>query len=391
MADVIKDSVNVKDKDYAAKLAARVAAKMAENGDGPAPTGSPSAPEANIDASAGQVQYPGTSPLPSFAELMGDAPAKDPAKAVAAGMQRVKFANSYGEELEEEVDLNDLSTLVAAKHRAAALEEEMKALRDETDSKKSHAQKEIDKAKKYLELEARGRDALLEEALKNDGGLEGFRQKIIEDYEQFSKLTDAEKEVFNSKREKAETARRMVELEKKYSDALAKLGQKEEKLTQDSRVATLRNVYSAHKFPNPKNDEAINDINETIFRKAQAAVKALENEKVTVTESILHREFKKAAATFKGKIVTESVDTDKLEREKADEATAKAQKVISQSALKGQMPTELDVLKRWTEFAKAGKLKQVSQEALSDPRLASTYEKFFQMLQNDPKFFQRKR
>jgi hypothetical protein len=343
------------------------------------------------DLDSSPINYPGTSPLPSFDDLLGNTLPTAASEAAASGKSKVKFTNSYGEDAEEEVDLSDLSPLVSAKHRLAAMEEEMKALRDEVDSKKAQSQKEMDKARKYLELESRGRDALLEEALKEDGGLEGFRNKIIEDYEQFSRLTDSEKEAFNSKREKAESARRMVELEKKYSDALAKLGQKEQKLQEDSKIATLRNVYNVHKLPNASKDEAIDAINETIFRKAQSEIKRLESEKVVITESILNREFKKAAATFRGKIVTEKTDPNKAAREKLDEDTSKAQKVISAQSAQGQPPTELDVLKRWAGLAREGKLKQVTQEALSDPRYAGAYEKFFQMLQNDPKTFQRKR
>jgi hypothetical protein len=383
MPDVVKDAVNVKDPQYHEKLQARVKQMMDE--------------QEGSDPSAGQVsnvtddfKWPGTDPLPDLNDLVADKPTKKEAKA-ADNKRKVKFSDAFGEEVEEEIDLEKLPELAADRRKAKLLEEEMKALRDEVDSRRKAAQKEIEKAQKWLKLQEQGDDALLEEVLKARGGVEGFKKSLIEEYEQVSKMTDAEKEAFNYKQAQAAAARRISELEKQVQKQLQQLNEREKTVDNNSRIAIMRGVYNGYAFPNPSSDEAISSINETIFNKAQKAIKALEDEKVTITESILHREFKRAADTFKGKIVTAKVDPKKQMADAMDSTVADAQKVMSESSSKGQEPTDTDILKRWAGLAQEGKLKQVSAEGLSSPKYASLYEKFVEMLQSNPKFLQRRK
>jgi hypothetical protein len=315
-----------------------------------------------------------------------------PTSSGAVGTKRVvKFTDDIGDDIEQEVDFSSeekLTELVRGARESENLRQEMAALRDELAGKTSAAQAEMAKAKRYLELEKLGsKEAILDELFSADGGYEGFRKRLIEEQQGYEKMTAEEQRDFDIKRERADSARKLSELEKRLNDREKAADKKTVDANYAAKVAILNSVYSKFKFENAESDPAITKINQMIFNEAQGNIRVLESQGVTVTENILNREFKKANQLFKGKInvgaKAPKVNVAQELASQADAAMAAAQTLNSQTQNAGGPETDAETIGRWISMLKEGRAYQVSGEAAKSPKTQNLYARLANMVSRD--------
>ena len=385
--------INRNDPEYTRKISEMAASIMAGN----APAGSvpasvaPSAPR----TASGYTQNtwdegPTIDPLP------GDAAAAS-TPAPTGGRKMVKFTDDIGDEQEVEIDFDEakLTELAKRARRSENLEQEMAAMRDEMSGKMSAAQQDMEKARRYLELEKAGsKEAVLDELFKDVGGYEGFRKQLIDEHEGYVKMTAEEQRDHDVKRMQADSARKLSELEKRLAEKGRDADARVASADRAGKVAVLNSVYSKFKFDNEAGDPAITKINEMIFNEAQANIRQLESQRVTVTENILNREFRKAHQLFKGKISVGAkapkVDPGKAIADQADAAMAAAQTLAAQTMSVGGPENESEVIGRWLGLIKEGKGFQVSQEAAKSAKSQGLYTRLANMISRDRSILTRK-
>lgn len=372
-----------KDPDYARKVS-EFATQIAS---GVAPTGT-GTPPAKVEH---QTSWRPT----TFTEDVLPDPNVDlpvPASTGAVGTKRVvKFTDDIGDDVEQEVDFGSeegLTALVRGARETENLRQEMAALRDELAGKTAATQSEMAKAKRYLDLEKLGsREAILDELFRDAGGYEGFRKTLIDEQQGYEKMTAEEQRDHDIKRERADSARKLTELEKRLNDKEKAADKKIGDANYAAKVAILNSVYSKFKFENAESDPAITKINQMIFNEAQGNIRTLESQGVTVTENILNREFKKANQLFKGKInigvKAPKVNVAKELADQADAAMAAAQTLNSQSQNAGGPESDAETIGRWVAMLKEGKAYQVSGEAAKSPKSQNLYARLANMISRD--------
>jgi hypothetical protein len=302
--------------------------------------------------------------------------------------RKVKFIDDVGDEVEEEIDLSeDTKAIEIAKklRRYNEVEEEIKALREETESlRKSRALQEA-KVKKLLEVETKSSREKIDHFLEKEGGFEGLRKKIIEEYEELANLSPEEKVIRESLREKEESKRKMAELEKRLLDKEKAAEEKSKEAERAAKAATVKAVWRKYTIDNPSDNADIADLNKVILERAMTMVKGLESEGVTVTETILNREFKKASQGIKGLISQKSESKDKKitnVSDQLDASQAAAQGVQSSSSNAGR-PSENAIMEKWKGLLKEGKGWAILNEVKQNPKLSSVYTKFANKLSSD--------
>jgi len=276
------------------------------------------------------------------------------------------------------------------------LTQEIAAFRDEMAGKMTAAQADMEKAQRYLKLEASGsREAILDEMFKADGGYEGLRTKIIDEFKGYEAMTREERREFDVSRMQAESARKMAELEKRLDEKSRAADARSADANRDARVAVLKTVFGKYKFDNAGSDPAIDKINMMVFNEAQTNIRALETQRVTVTENILNREFKRAHQLFKGKVnvgaPAAKVDPAKAIADQADAAMAAAQTLAAQSQNGSGGGSDSEVIGRWVGMLREGKGMAVTSEAAKSPKLQGLYAKLANMLSRDRTLLQPKR
>ena len=312
-------------------------------------------------------------------------------KAVPGGRHVVRFTDDIGDDQEVEIDLGDVGQVTDLARRARMsdnLTQEIAALRDEMAGKMTAAQADMEKAQRYLKLEASGsREAILDEMFKSDGGYEGLRTKIIDEFKGYEAMTKDERREFDVSRMQAESARKMAELEKRLDEKSRDADRRSDDANRNARVAVLKTVFGKYKFDNASSDPAIDKINMMVFNEAQSNIKALEAQRVTVTENILNREFKRAHQLFKGKVNVGApavkVDPARAIADQADAAMAAAQTLAAQSQNSSGGNTDSEVIGRWVGMLREGKGMAVTSEASKSPKLQKLYAKLANMLSRD--------
>jgi len=374
--------IDRKDPDYAKKVSELAASIAAGN-----------APNAAASTEVPEKKVPRTSP--SYQQTLFDEPDVDlPADVSSAttpppsGKKVVKFTDDIGDEQEFEFDFTDeyLTDVAKRARRAENLEQEVAAMRDEMAGRSAALAADSEKVKRYLELEGKGTDAVIDELLRQEGGYEGLRNKIIEEYKGYAAMTVEEKHAYDLEKTKADSARRLAELEKRLSEKEKAAERKTADAGEAQRKAVLNTVFSKYKFENPENDKAITSINEMIFNEARTAIRALEAAKVTVTENILNREFKKAHAMFKGKVsatTSRKVDPVKTVADAMDAAAAAAQTLAATKTPPSGAESDSETISRWIGMIQKGQLPAVNQEAAKSAKGQGLFAKLANMISRD--------
>ena len=387
MADINQGAlpqINRNDPDYVRKVS-ELAAQIG-SGNAPVSTAVSKPRDTRFEQTLFEDGLPADPPI----GLPGDESTLPP-----GGRKVLKFIDDIGEEQEFEVDFSDdkLTEIAKKARRADNLEQEMAALRDEMAGMSLAAKSDMEKARRYLELEKTGsREAVLDELFKDIGGYEGFRKQLIEDHTGYERMTAEEKRDFDIKRIQADSARKMAELEKRLTEKEKTAEAKTVEADRASKIALLNTVYSKYRFDNADGDPAVGKINEMIFTEAQANIRKLEAQRIAVTENILNREFRKAQQLFKGRVNTGAktkVDAGKELANQADAAAAAAQTLQSQN-ISGSADSEAQIMARWINDIKTGNGLRVTREVAASDKLQNLYAKFANMISRDRSILTRK-
>lgn len=385
--------LNPKDPNYTQKVAELVA--QMQSG-GKLPVSPNSAPQAKVDTYQRTLFSEPDVDLPDM-QLETNSNPDATSKLETTGSKKVlKFKDDIDDEVEMEVDLSETGLLELAKRarRAENMEMEIAAMRDEVAGKSTALNQQAEKVKRYLELEQMGdKTAIIDEMFKTEGGYEGLRTKIINEFREYEKLTDDEKRDFDVKRVQTESARRLAELEKRLAEREKSAEAKAVEAQRAQKVAVMQTVFNKYKFDNAANDPAITVINEQVFNIAQNAIRELEKQKVVITENILNREFKRAHAVFKGKVgvpkVSTAADTQRAIADQVDAAAAAAQSLQSTNPGSGT-ESDAEIMNRWIGLIKSGKLHAVTAEAGKSQKTAGLYAKLANMISKDRSILTRK-
>ena len=205
-------------------------------------------------------------------------------------------------------------------------------------------------------------------------------------------MTAEERRDHDIKRIQADSARKMAELEKRLTEKERSAEARTVEADRASKIALLNTVYSKYRFDNADSDPAVGKINEMIFNEAQASIRKLEAQRITVTENILNREFKKAQSLFKGRVNTGArtkIDAVKELANQADAAGAAAQTLQSQTT-SGSVDNEAQIMARWINDIKTGNGLKVTREVASSDKLQNLYAKFANMISRDRGILTRK-
>jgi len=376
--------INRNDPDYIRKVS-----ELANNiASGNAPTAM--APTKPRDTRFDQTLFDDGLPSDPPIGLPGDETAAPP-----SGRKTLKFIDDIGDEQEFEVDYSDdkLTEIARKARRTENLEQEMAALRDEMAGLTGAAKADMEKARRYLELEKSGsREAVLDELFRDIGGYEGFRKQLLDEHNGYEKMTAEERRDHDIKRIQADSARKMAELEKRLTEKERSAEARTVEADRASKIALLNTVYSKYRFDNADSDPAVGKINEMIFNEAQASIRKLEAQRITVTENILNREFKKAQSLFKGRVNTGArtkIDAVKELANQADAAGAAAQTLQSQTT-SGSVDNEAQIMARWINDIKTGNGLKVTREVASSDKLQNLYAKFANMISRDRGILTRK-
>ena len=329
-------------------------------------------------------------------DLPGAAADSDNTPVSTGGKRTLKFRDDIDDEVEMEIDLSDdkLTELAKRARRAENLEMEINAMRDEVAGRSTALASEREKVQKYLDMEKLGsREGILDEMFKRDGGYEGLRNRIIEEYKGYEKMTTEERRDFDVKRMQAESARKMAELEKRLADRERTASARIVEADQAQKLAVLNTVRMKYAFENVDANPAVSSINEQIFNMARKAIQSLEGSGVTVTENILNREFRKAHQVFKGRVNTGApaavANPNKVVLDQMDAAAAAAQSLPTNAGAGGP-EGEPEIIRRWLGMIREGKLAAVNMEATKSPKLNGLYAKLANMISRDRGLLSRK-
>ncbi len=312
--------------------------------------------------------------------------------------RKVKFIDDEsGEEVEEELDLSEdekAAEIAKRLRRMAAVEEELKALREENlGFRKGNSQRD-EKLKKYSELETKSKREKLDVLLSDAGGYEALRQEIIKEYEEYMDLTPEERQHREDQKAVAEQIKRMAELEKKLAEKDKESENRRMSAERAEKVATLKAVYTKYTIDNPESDPDIADINNLIFTRAQNSIAELEKNGVTVTETILNREFKKASTGLKTKVQagpkTAAAGKEKIKQvaDQLDANMAAAQGLQTNSNAGGKQ-SDGEVMERWRGYLKANQAWKITDEVSKSPGLTKTYRAFANRISTDRSWMNR--
>lgn len=309
----------------------------------------------------------------------------------ATTKRKVSYEDFLGDKIEEEIDVDaELPALAAARKRVKDLEEEMKALRDEVEGKSLAAQKKMEKAQKYLELDGKSPSEIIEFFMAKTGGFDAFRKQLIEEHAEYSKMSPEEQKLFDAKRVEAESIRRLKEVEARLAEKEKRIRDEEAEVSRKAKVESLRAVFNTYRIQNPDNDKALESINKAIFEEAQAGLSALQKSGVTLTDSILHREFRKAAQLFRSKIAVANsgkVDGKKEVMDQLDANAAKGQTLGTTTTAVNAAATsntDKEQMSAWLEDIRAGRVQKVVKDAYSSPKKTALYERLAAYIQANP-------
>jgi len=304
------------------------------------------------------------------------------------GVKKIKFIDDLGDEIEEELDLSeDTKAVEVAKklRRYNEVEEELKALREETEGLRKSKSGLDSKIKKFLEMESKSTRERLDHILEKEGGYEALRKKIIDEHEEMSNLSPEERVIRETAREREEAKRKMAELEKKLLDKEKAAEEKSREAERAAKAATVKAVWKKYTVDNPESSADIDDINRVILERAMTMIKGLESEGVVVTETILNREFKKASQGLKSLISKhQSKPTSQVKSasEQLDAAQAAAQGMSNSNSSAGR-PNESAIMEKWKGYIREGKPWQILDEVKKNPKLSNVYSKFANRLSSD--------
>ena len=392
--------INAKDPNYKAKVAEQRTAYMNSIGAGGADASNATtikAGEANrkhldgtisIDNSKNKEAANTADDFDDLSFLDDSGDSKDEgSNAATGGARKLSFEDEYGETIEEEITLEDekLVELLKKAKKAEQYEADMAAMRDEIKSKEELVKKELAAINKWKMLEAAGNDAILNEILKEQGGIEGFKKQVIEENARYLELTDDERKEFDAKRERIEALKREKALQDKQDKLLKQIEQQQQQQVNEQFIQQLRANVNTVLFPNENKDVGIEALNTTMFNQIRANLIQLRNDGIQLTPAIMQRECKKVQATLKKSIRLKKGDEKQAKEyaDKLDAATAAAQSIKTENK-----PAEgtKELYMRWMKLTKEGKNKAILDEVMKNPVLLPQYNRFGELMMKNKKW-----
>ena len=316
----------------------------------------------------------------------------DPRVASQFGAKKISFEDEFGEKVEREINLDkeeELTDLIKKAHQTESIQAEIEALRDEVASKEKILKAEREKINKWLTLEASGREALLNDIFKDEGGIEGYKKAIIEEHERYMNLSDDDRKEYDAKRERAEALKREKALQDKMEKMQKQIEENQNKSVQEQFLQQFRENFNKVKFPNESNDYGITAINTTMFNEIKKNLSELKNQGITITNAIMARECKKAQAALRKSVSLkkEKEDANKMRKQEyanqLDEAASATQSLDADNS-PGESVQE--IYKRWRQMIKQGKKRSILTEVSKNPKLMPVYQRFGELLMNRRKF-----
>lgn len=369
----ITDAFNTKDPDYKQKIAEKVAAYMGG-------TQTPAEGSTQTPKEEDPVEMPSVSEQAKKKERgsqlkLEDDIVEEKVEKVPEGV--FEWEDELGEKVQAKVNLSDkeeMINLLKAQRMVKDLEDEIKAMKDIHSSEMSIIDKEKERLGKWQTIAKLGSEMdQIDAILQGKGGLDAFRESIINEYKQYESMSEDEKVAFDSKKAQMAQRKKEEDLARKYEEALEALNNKEQEMQVKALENHARLAYQKYKISGE--GEAIKDINETGLSKAKKSLKSMKEKGITLTQAIIDREVKKAFSPLK-QTFNKSRSYKDLETD-MDEATSKAQTTIQSDRVSaGNAETKAQTFTRWMDFVKAGQTYKITKEITVDPKKQDLFLEF---------------
>ena len=343
------------------KIQAKINAKLKSEGLSPAATAE------DVKEFEGS-NAPGTSPIiPS--EVV---PAAIPGKRKIA-VEDDETGETYDFELNEEDIDGSIRDIILKAKRAEYREGESKAIKDEYLSRKVALDaREKDLGKLLAAATTNSEVSEILELAKTKGSIEEYKRKIIDEHSKYMSMSDDERNVYDSKREKAESLKRERDLQDKLEAQIRRQDDREAGLRRQEKLVMYKSAYSKASFDNSAADQGLDRLNRTIFSNASENLSKMESEGVVLTEAIITREFKKEYNVLSKTVKTPGAKA-KLSDMVNDMDDAAGAIQSSGIGKKAGVENRSTTVARWKDMISKGKGVDVLREAQSSQSLMDIY------------------
>lgn len=296
-------------------------------------------------------------------------------------LKKFELENELGEIISHELDLSSedaIKDLILKSSSSDLLKEDIEVLTAQLEAERARSGKHSKEAEELDKLRTLSRREKLEWALKEEGGVEEFLRKEREEWERLADMSPAEKKEYEFNKADNEKAK---ELKKLRELVQGREKEKEEQASREREEAfksQMKDGFSRHIIKGE--GWQIRAANSDILASAQESMRELKKDGVKITQTIINREFRRAAAKVKKEMKREVESLkEKTREEQLKDATQKAQENPEAGRMGGGDTGDAAILARWRKDYAEGKitLKHIAREAKQDPRLYDLMTKVF--------------